>query len=318
MIYYFYSNTTEKIQKKGGKDMRNNLEDRIRGALYGVAIGDALGAPLEFMDANSINAKHPGGVWDMIGGGWLNVKPGEVTDDTQMTIAVARGILRNPENPVPEVGKLFIEWYESGPKDIGATCANAIGKVMNLGYELLPQPLPRELWMAASELTDRAMNGRTAGNGALMRTIYPALYYNPGRLMMQATMDIARMTHMSEESTKCCIQYVQEVWLLINGYTGPVGLYSDRKHEPTGYVIDSYVVASEAIGKSSTFESALAFAINQGGDADTIGAITGGLAGAKYGYSNIPPRWIAKLDPEIRKELDYLAEEAMKNKGEEK
>lgn len=74
-----------------------NLANKIGGALFGVAV-DALGAPLEFMNAKEIQHKY-GTVKEIIGGGWLNVKPGEVTDDTQMTIAAALGIAMHPDNP---------------------------------------------------------------------------------------------------------------------------------------------------------------------------------------------------------------------------
>lgn len=74
------------------KKINEKQLDRIRGALYGVAVGDALGGPLEFMSDQQIRDAY-GRVTDMIGGGWLNLKPGEVTDDTQMTLCVARGIL---------------------------------------------------------------------------------------------------------------------------------------------------------------------------------------------------------------------------------
>lgn len=74
-----------------------NLADKIGGALFGVAVGDALGAPLEFMNAKEIQHKH--------GGGWSNVKPGEVTDDTQMTITAVIGVAMHPENPEPWAGK---------------------------------------------------------------------------------------------------------------------------------------------------------------------------------------------------------------------
>ena len=97
-----YENTIDKIQ------------DRVRGALYGVAIGDAMGGPLEFLDANEIKMRY-GQVREMIGGGWLNLKPGEVTDDTQMTLCVAEGILENPNDPVQTIGRRFIEWYGSKP-----------------------------------------------------------------------------------------------------------------------------------------------------------------------------------------------------------
>ena len=85
-----------------------DTQDRIRGALYGVAVGDALGAPLEFMTAEEILAKYGAPVREMVGGGWLSVVPGEVTDDTQMTLAVAEGIAENPENPIPAIGRRFI------------------------------------------------------------------------------------------------------------------------------------------------------------------------------------------------------------------
>lgn len=295
--------------------MKNNLYDKIKGALYGVAIGDALGAPLEFMDANSINARY-GMVTEMIGGGWLNVKPGEITDDTQMTIAVAKGIIENPDDPVPAIGKHFINWLCGGPKDVGSTCSHSIRYAM-ANETGIGQTIPKEIWLQASRKAHLALGGRTAGNGALMRTIYPALYYKPGKQQMKATREIAMMTHWDEQSTKACLQYVQEVWLLVNGYDGPVGIYNEREtRKPTGYVVDSYFVASEAMEKTDNFEAALVWAVNQGGDADTIGAITGGLAGAKYGYNSIPSRWLDALDPEIRKQLDYLTDMAMKEREE--
>ena len=284
--------------------------NKVKGALYGVAIGDALGAPLEFMSAEQIQKRH-GKVTEMIGGGWLNVKPGEVTDDTQMTIAVAEGILDCPNDPVGTVGKRFIEWISSDPKDVGNTCSNAIHAARRRGgYE----PTKAQ-WKQAATLTDGYMNGRTAGNGALMRTIYPALYYEPGRKQLEVTKEIAEMTHLSKESTECCLQYVKEVCLMIYGYTGEVGYINEgKRYEPTGYVIDSYAVASEAIRNTNNFEDAVTYAVNCGGDADTIGAICGGMAGAKYGYDSIPQRWIDALDSIAKETLDYLADKAMKNK----
>ena len=97
--------------------MNNQIRDSIRGAMFGVAVGDALGAPLEFMSAKSIQQQH-GTVRDMIGGGWLNVLPGEVTDDTQMTLAVAHGIVDSPRDPIEAIGRYFVKWYNSSPKDV--------------------------------------------------------------------------------------------------------------------------------------------------------------------------------------------------------
>lgn len=92
--------------------------NRIKGALYGVAVGDALGAPLEFLTAEQISQQH-GRVAEMIGGGWLDVEPGEITDDTQMTLMVAQGITEQPADPVPAVGGAIYGMAEKLPKGCG-------------------------------------------------------------------------------------------------------------------------------------------------------------------------------------------------------
>lgn len=146
----------------------DNLKDHIAGALYGVAIGDALGAPLEFMSAKQIARKH-GHVTEMIGGGWLDVRPGETTDDTAMTLAVAEGIMESPDDPIPAIGERFIRWAESGPKDIGGTCHRAIWKAATGGHK---RPSAFQ-WENAGKETAVVNKGRSAGNGALMRAVYP-------------------------------------------------------------------------------------------------------------------------------------------------
>ena len=84
--------------------------NRIKGGLYGVAIGDALGAPTELMSQEESKRKGTGTVSTMIGGGIWNVEPGETTDDTAMTIAVARGIIANSSEPIEEIGREFLKW----------------------------------------------------------------------------------------------------------------------------------------------------------------------------------------------------------------
>lgn len=292
--------------------MRKLIEetrDRIRGALYGVAIGDALGAPLERMSAEEIQKKH-GKVTDMIGGGWLDVWPGETTDDTALTIAVAKGIVEAPDDPVPAVGRHFVEYYKNCHGIIGHVTKHAIENAMQKGVDGVPET--KEQWHAAAQYTDYEADGKTGSNGALMRTIYPALFYMPGAKMTRVAKDIARMTHWDDQSTEACVLYVREIFLLIHGFEGRVGLVGLKDTEPTGYVVDSYIVASEAYNRTGSFEEALVTAVNRGGDADTIGAITGGMAGARYGYSSIPERWLEVLDADIKEQLDELAEAAIK------
>ncbi|MDQ3023642.1 MAG: ADP-ribosylglycohydrolase family protein, partial [bacterium] len=92
--------------------------DQFRGCLLGLACGDALGAPLEFLSAAEVAAKH-GTVTEMLGGGWLNLRPGQVTDDTQMTLCVAESYIENGGFAPQDIADRFVEWYRTGPVDIG-------------------------------------------------------------------------------------------------------------------------------------------------------------------------------------------------------
>lgn len=315
--------------------MKNELKNTIKGALYGVAVGDALGAPLEFMTAGQIANQH-GEVTEMIGGGWLRVKPGEITDDTQMTLAVAEGIIEEPGNPIEAIGERFIAWAHSGPKDIGGTCSRSIYGAAAGGAR---RPTEDE-WFRASKDTAKANGRRSGGNGALMRTVYPGLYYQ-GRLMaVETAAAIAQMTHWDEESNEACEIYTDMIYLIteaVNKHGAAADkaqivketlhgtryeIYPDAKEteelNPTGYVVDSMKCAmAAAFWNVESFERAVIDAANMGGDADTIAAITGGIAGAYYGYEAIPKRWIETLDPETRAQLDILTEAALANRTRE-
>lgn len=311
-----------------------NLANKIGGALFGVAVGDALGAPLEFMSAKEIQHKH-GTVKEMIGGGWLNVKPGEITDDTQMTIAAALGVAIHPENPEPWAGKHFAEWAMGGPKDIGGTCRSAITNALQM---MLGRPdlknckglAPYELWEQAAQLTAQQNGNRSAGNGALMRTVYPGLYYTDESRAVEVADRIGRLTHWDDQSAEACILYTKMLYSLIENFekdfpekycemeeilTGTqYELHENPKElHPTGYVVDSFKCALYSIRSTTTFEDAVVTAVNMGGDADTIGAITGGLAGALYGYEAIPDRWRILIDTQTKSTLISLTGDAVRN-----
>jgi ADP-ribosyl-[dinitrogen reductase] hydrolase len=328
---------------------KDKLKNAIKGALYGVAVGDALGAPLEFMSADQIKRRH-GLVTEMIGGGWLSVKPGEITDDTQMTLAVAEGIVANPGNPIEEVGTRFIEWMRSGPKDIGGTCSASISRAASIAAGRTSNKNPsagdrptEDDWYRASKDTAIRNGQRSGGNGALMRTVYPGLFYRDRQEAKHEASDISRMTHWDGESDDTCQLYTHIIHGFIQTeYTAAeeidkeardgmkniilrstlkdtqydIGELQGRQGElnPTGYVVDSMKCAVSFFWHAESFEEAVISAANMGGDADTIAAITGGLAGAYYGYDAIPERWIRELAPEVRERLDRLTEAALKNR----
>ena len=307
--------------------MNQMQHDKIRGVLYGVAVGDALGAPVEFMSAERIQAEH-GRVTEMIGGGWLNVSPGEVTDDTQMTLCVARGIRKNPEAPVAEIGENFIEWVCGGPKDIGATCALSISRAQQNANDKGHYDRPTfEDWMSGSRSAHSSLNGRSAGNGSLMRTAYiPCFYYSEDEISGFAH-TISQMTHWDEEAAFACVFYCRVIARMLNrkehgkrldvfrrevrNSEYRIALDPGFRPKPTGYVKDSLLAAIWSVNQgtrlSTDFRAAVEAAVNLGGDADTIGAITGGLAGALCGCHKIPESWVEALDGGLKKELDDLA-----------
>ena len=303
------------------------LADRIRGGLYGLAAGDALGATLEFMTGDQIRARY-GVLREIAGGGWLNLRPGEWTDDTEMALAVAEGVLADPENPVPHIGEGFLRWRATDPPDIGGTVRAAFQAYDRLGN-----------WHRAAEAV-HARTGMTAGNGALMRTL-PLAFAYPGPVELYVRcMEVARMTHWDPEAGLTCFLYCRAAQHAVRGAglagawdraveemleVAPAGKMSraaaalagklegvmawpEDRLRPTGYTVDTLACALWCAANAGSFEEAVVRAVNLGGDADTVGAVTGGLAGVMHGYGAIPARWVDKFNRAQRERLDAAAE----------
>lgn len=258
-----------------------------------------------------------------------------------MTMAVAEGIIETPGSPIPSIGARFIQWANNGPKDIGGTCRASIGHAAFLAGQNQSDDYPmlaEDIWFTAAKNTAKQSHGRSGGNGALMRAIYPALYYLAEERAIQETIDQGRMTHWDADSDEACKIYAAVVHCIIaDAATGGsdisalfLGLYNSlggtrydmeeiqkkgeaEALEPTGYVVDSLECALYALWDSGDFDEAIIKAANMGGDADTIAAICGGLAGALYGYAAIPQEWIAALSEADRARLDAAVDAALSN-----
>jgi len=287
---------------------RYNLEeirDRARAAFIGMAVGDALGATVEFMTAAEIAAKY-GTFREITGGGWLRLKPGQVTDDTQMAICIARAILQNQTWSVEAIAKNFAAWLKSRPVDCGDTCRKGIRSYMLNGT--LESP-PNE-W--------------DAGNGAAMRILPAALFSLPdGELLKKYVLEQAHITHNNPVSDAACICLGQMLHLAICGASksrlrrqadGLVANFPTFNFEPyrglaSGYVVDTMQTVFHWFFRARSFEECLVGTVNQGGDADTTGAICGMLAGAYYGMDTIPKRWLRKMDVKVIAEIELLMEQ---------
>lgn len=306
--------------------MTSNLAGKIRGGLYGVAVGDALGATLEFMGKEEIRARY-GELRDIVGGGWLNLRPGEWTDDTEMTLAVAEGVMKDPESPVPYIGEAFLRWRSTNPPDIGSTTRAVFHTYGRL----------KDWHRAAQRVHEQS--GRTAGNGALMRTLPLAFVYPDAVDLYMRSMEVARMTHWDPEAGLTCFLYCLIAQRFINGAEDPLAAFEEARVgffetvlpsmrepaekivarvenlsgkaegelRPTGYTLDTLGCALWAVLTRISFEDAVVTAVNLGGDADTVGAVTGGLAGVMYGYEAIPQRWLERFNDKQRNRLDKAA-----------
>ena len=257
--------------------------DKLYGALYGFAIGDAMGATTEFMDAIQVQKKY-GRLDKIVGGGWLKLKAGQVTDDTQMSICIMDAIMLNSQHRrVFEENCIdnFIKWFESNPPDVGGQCIKGIRALM-AGKRLNPD------------------NG--LGNGSLMRALPCALVNKKDWNVNQSL-----LTHPNKSVRHFVEAYhdiIVELVFLSSGYKRYEGV---EKYQPTGCVENTFYNALHWAGKESFYECIVG-AVNDGGDADTIAAVTGSIAGARFGYDAIPVDWITSLDIEVKEKLDQFAE----------
>lgn len=278
------------------------LAERALGAYVGLAVGDALGATLEFMTPREIQSEY-GVHRRMVGGGWLKLRPGQVTDDTEMSLSLGRAIVAAKGIHAESIAKAFSDWMRSKPVDMGNTVRRGIIHYRNSGSCEVP----------ASE--------HDAGNGACMRSlpIALALLGADEARIRQASRTQAHVTHhnaVSDAGTECVIHMVQSA--LLGGskpalkaiaeslvLVEPLYNYSQRRQEnPSGYIVDTLRAVFQAFFAHEDFESAMVDVVNRGGDADTTGAILGMIAGAYYGASSIPDHWRKRLDKQVLQQCE--------------
>ncbi len=288
------------------------LRDRYRGCLLGLAVGDALGAPLEFLERDEIAARY-GVVRDMLGGGWLDTERGEWTDDTQMALAIAQSIARVGSIEPSDIAVLFVEWFKSLPKDVGNTTRRSL--------QHLADGVP---WNEAGTLALNEMGGSAPSNGSLMRSAPIALANRcDEEALIRHSIDVSRITHADPLACWSCVALNLGISALLAGSGDAIQAAAAVPQEDVmravmrssvdrgevrsgGYVLETLQSAFWAFRHYDGFEDVVVAAVNLGGDADTVGAVAGALAGARYGVSAIPERWLSVLNG--REELIELAD----------
>ena len=301
-----------------------DILQRALGAILGSAVGDALGAPFEFGPASQYSTQFPhpvlGGVGEMVDGGSFGWAPGEFTDDTQMTLALAESLLAQGSLDLDDLWTRFVSW-RAGATDVGIATSRALSA--------------SDRFEAARN--DAANPGRSASNGALMRTWAIALAYlghNTEEVMLAARTQ-ASMTHFDPAAgwgaaigTELCrrailggdvinriddvLSYVpNDQRIRFSHILSPDWTPGNQDEPSNGSVWTCLAEAVWAVRNHSNFSDVVTAAIDLGGDTDTVACVAGAIAGATYGIQGIPSRWTTYINgsintPSGRKTYDFL------------
>ncbi|MDK9726241.1 MAG: ADP-ribosyl-[dinitrogen reductase] hydrolase [Sterolibacteriaceae bacterium MAG5] len=278
--------------------MRAGIVARAEAAYLGLAMGDALGATVEFMTPREIRGKF-GIHKDICGGGWLYLKRGQVTDDTTMSLALGEAILADGAVTALGAAQAFDAWMRTKPIDIGNTVRRNLIAFRKTG---VPEAPPSE---------------HDAGNGAAMRVL-PVALATLGRdeaAVRAAVRAQAHVTHHNPQSDAAAEFLALAVQDAIRGaalrdlYRGRIrplvvaqpqfAYRSKRRENPSGWIVETMQAVLQSLLDTGSFEECLIDVVNRGGDADTTGAIAGMLAGALYGPDGLPFRWLKALDRDV-------------------
>jgi ADP-ribosylglycohydrolase len=272
---------------------------RYRGALLGLAAGDALGTTLEFRAPGTFEP-----IADLVGGGPFGLAPGEWTDDTSMALCLAESLLeRGGFDPVDQLER-YVRWYREGHLSSTGRCFD-IGNATRAALERFER---------TGEPFSGSEDPATAGNGSLMRLAPVPLLFRSDPVELSG--ESSRTTHAAPVCVDACRYLGALIAAAAGGATkdevlglghdartpelAEVAAGSFRRREPpeirgSGYVVHTLEAALWALDRSDGFREGALLVVNLGEDADTTGAVYGQLAGTLYGDEAIPAGWRRKL-----------------------
>ncbi|MCS7191793.1 MAG: ADP-ribosylglycohydrolase family protein [Armatimonadetes bacterium] len=286
--------------------------ERFQGCLVGIAIGDALGMPVEGMSKEKIRQSF-GILKDMVDG----IRPaGNITDDTMQTLCLAESIVELGEFNPDDAASRLLNWFRTDPFGIGVhtqRVLSLVDKGMN--------------WRKAVEEVENRHAPWTAGNGSLMRCSPIGLrYYRDIGKLLEYSHESSLLTHANPLCKSSCAFFNAILSRILRGWEKKDALsfamevlahaphqLLDRVQEilsksaeeiPTsGFVLDTLQCALWAWWHYEDFENALITVVNLGGDTDTNAAVAGALLGSQYGLKAIPKRWQEKLKRQEEKTI---------------
>lgn len=277
--------------------------DRAQGCWLGQIVGDALGTTVEFQAPEGIARRFPQGLRELVGGGPFGLLPGQVTDDTELALALARSLVAEGRYEREAVAAAYRAWYRSGPFDVGGTTRRAFG-----GPE------------TDADGMERRANRESQANGSLMRASPLGIFgwrLPPEALAVLAAQD-SRLSHPHPVCVASCVVFTHAIARALRTGEGPEALYAATldyacrealcepvldtlraaaKDPPADYVRSMGWVrialqnAFYRLLHAPSFEEGLVATVAAGGDTDTNGCIAGALLGAVHGLDAVPSRW---------------------------
>lgn len=274
---------------------RWNWRQKILGSALGLAVGDALGAGLEFMQPSEIEKRH-GRVTDLLGGGAFGWRPGETTDDTALALCLADTYVATGRFDASVFGERLIDWYATNPPDVGNLTRDAIRRIQD-GTPALEAGV--QAWEASGRYS--------AGNGSVMRCAPTAwARFRDEETLDRESRDQSIVTHADPRCQDSCVVVNRLIAaaLLESEPVLPSNL-DERTEEmlkmdewtlpTTGYCLHTMQNAVVAARRNLNFEDALIDVVNCGDDADTTAAVVGAVLGAQQSVEAIPDRWLDVL-----------------------
>jgi ADP-ribosyl-[dinitrogen reductase] hydrolase len=275
---------------------------------------------VEFKSASEISAEH-GRLDEMIGHGTWNQPAGTITDDTEQALCIARSLVEQQAFDPADVADRFVAWYDTGPFDIGGMTRRALNRLKR-----------GDSWgEAGQQVWEQSPEGQNAGNGSVMRCAPLAISYaTDWERLAEVSRQSSQITHADPRCTYGCAVLNLTIAGMLDDAATPLGdaldyVGSDAPDElvaaleplargefpgaleTSGYVVHSLQTALRDGLFAESAEEAIVTAVNRGGDTDTIGAVAGAVAGARFGASTLPDRWLAALD--AAEELESLADQ---------
>ena len=308
---------------------RTKFEDKVRGVIFGHAIGDAMGLGTEFLSKEMVGQYYPSGLHNLDqirrDNHRIRWEQGDWTDDTDQMLCILDSLLQQGQLDILDIAARIFRWAYDGGMGIGLTVEQV---VFSDDFLTSPHAVSERVWLQSGK--------RGAANGGVMRTSVLGIWEHSSiEAVIRNAEDVCRITHFDPRCVASCVIICMAIRSLINDenfqnpsadtlvseliktadrYDPRVRDYIIKGSQPLitnleldepesiGYTLKAMAAGIWALLHPRSYQEGILAVIHQGGDADTNAAVAGSVLGAKFGFSGIPQKWVEGL--RYRSELE--------------